>query len=125
VWYPTNAVGEEELIANCPVQIGGGPTIGLRSINVGYVLGFREFHLYGMDGCLKGDAHHAYIQPENDEKQVMDIIFLGKTYYGHTWMASQADFFLDFMKMHSKEMNIKVHSPGLLKHIADYINQST
>lgn len=125
VWYPVNGAGEDDLIASSPVQIGGGPTVGLRAVNIGYVLGYREIHLYGMDGCLKDSKHHAYPQPENDEKIVMDIIFLGEVYYCHTWMAKQAEFFIEFMKQNKYDMKIKVHSPGLLKHIESHFNQRT
>jgi len=125
IWYPINHCGETELIANMPVQIGGGTTVGLRAINIGYVLGYRDIQLYGMDGCLKEDKHHAYQQKENDGKQIMDIHLLGKVYYCHVWMAQQADNFIQFMKLYKHDMKIKVHTPGILKHIADHINQST
>lgn len=36
--------------------IGGGTTSGIRAINVGYLLGFRKFVLYGLDSCLAPDG---------------------------------------------------------------------
>ena len=35
--------------------ISGATTSGLRAISVFYVLGFRDFHLYGLDSCLDKD----------------------------------------------------------------------
>ena len=36
--------------------IGGGTTSGLRAVNIGYVLGFRKFVMYGYDSCVDGDT---------------------------------------------------------------------
>lgn len=36
--------------------IGGGTTSGLRAVNIGYVLGFRKFIMYGYDSCVNGDT---------------------------------------------------------------------
>lgn len=43
---------------------GGGSTIGLRLINLGYALGFRDFHLHGMDSSVLPTGSHAY--PDSD-----------------------------------------------------------
>jgi hypothetical protein len=40
--------------------IGGGCTMGLRWINLGYVLGFRKFKLHGLDSSFRKGATHAY-----------------------------------------------------------------
>lgn len=42
------------------LQIGGGCTIGLRLINIGYVLGYRKFHLHGLDSSFRDRKTHAY-----------------------------------------------------------------
>lgn len=41
-------------------MIGGGCTIGLRLVSLGYVMGYRKFHLHGMDSSFRGLATHAY-----------------------------------------------------------------
>lgn len=41
-------------------QIPGGTTMGLRWITLGYHLGFRKFHLHGLDSSFRGKASHAY-----------------------------------------------------------------
>lgn len=41
-------------------MIGGGCTIGLRWVNLGYVMGYREFHLHGLDSSFREDRSHAY-----------------------------------------------------------------
>lgn len=40
--------------------IGGGCTMGLRWINLGYFLGFRSFKLHGLDSSFRDGATHAY-----------------------------------------------------------------
>lgn len=42
------------------LAVGGGCTMGLRWINLGYLLGFRIFNLHGMDSSFRGDSTHAY-----------------------------------------------------------------
>lgn len=49
------------------VGMTGGTTMGMRWLNLGYYLGFRKFHLHGMDSCFKGDASHAY--PDKQDGQ--------------------------------------------------------
>ena len=38
------------------LAIGGGTTSGMRAINIGYILGFRRFVLYGYDSCNRADG---------------------------------------------------------------------
>lgn len=51
--------------------IGGGCTMGLRWINLGYVLGFRKFNLHGLDSSFR-EGTHAY--PDRaDDKEWMEF----------------------------------------------------
>lgn len=67
VWHATpDALGTTEgdklLLAKYedPLRIGGGCTIGLRWLSLGYVMGYRKFHLHGLDSSFKGRTTHAY-----------------------------------------------------------------
>lgn len=42
------------------ISVYGGSTIGLRLVNLGHVLGYRKFHLHGMDSSFRDDKTHAY-----------------------------------------------------------------
>lgn len=47
------------------LEIGGGSTMGMRWINLGYQCGFRSFHVHGLDSSfridpVRGRASHAY-----------------------------------------------------------------
>lgn len=68
LWHPTPAsIGTDdgakilqEAQPNSWHLIAGGCTIGLRWVNIGYLLGYRSFHLHGLDSSFRGDQTHAY-----------------------------------------------------------------
>ena len=108
LWYPL------DYGLPMPVSIGGGTTVGMRSINIGYTLGYRDIHLWGFDGCVK-ESHHAYPQIENDDDAVKTVNYYGKAYRMTDWMCAQADNF-DEMMQHL-DFKLTVHSTGIIKHI--------
>src|SRR5216684_936305 len=44
------------------VGIGGGCTVGLRSLTIALMMGYSELHFFGFDSCMgmSDDEHHAY-----------------------------------------------------------------
>jgi len=100
-----------------PVSIGGGTTVGLRAINIGFTLGYRDIHLWGFDGCIK-ESHHAYPQPENDGEETRIVKYRGKEFEMTDWMINQAANFDELMRKH--QLNITVHTPGVIQHIRSY-----
>ena len=111
VWYPL----DYELPV--PVSIGGGTTVGLRAINIGYTLGYRDIHLWGFDGCVT-ESHHAYPQDENYQEP-KTVKYRGKEYRMTEWMCAQADNFEEMLRKHL-DFNITVHSSGVIKHIGAF-----
>ena len=111
VWYPL----DYELPV--PVSIGGGTTVGLRAINIGYTLGYRELHLWGFDGCVK-EHHHAYPQAQNDSDAVKTVRFRGKNFQMTEWMCAQAHNFEEMIQKH--HLNLTVHTKGVISHIGEY-----
>lgn len=63
--------------------IAGGSTIGLASIHVGGVLGYRRFEIFGMDGCFKNGTRHAGKHYGHDQKPIE------WTANGRTWTTSK------------------------------------
>lgn len=63
----------------CPVDVGddlrisGGTTMALRWFNLGYICGFRTFHLHGMDSSVRGARHHAYEHRQDDALSTFDL----------------------------------------------------
>ncbi len=55
-WNITGIPGGDELLREIDPDtaiIGGGSTMGLRWITLGYSMGFRKFHLHGMDSSFR------------------------------------------------------------------------
>lgn len=60
-------------------QITGGCDIGLRSITLASFLGFRELHVFGLDGSAKDGERHADVHP-NGGKKFSEVDYNGVTY---------------------------------------------
>jgi hypothetical protein len=61
------------------VLVAGGSTIGLASIHVGGLLGYRRFEIHGMDGSFRGDIRHAGVHYGHDQAPI-EWKANGKTY---------------------------------------------
>ncbi len=72
LWHASGTPGMDPLIPPHDMQIGGGSTMGLRWINLAYVMGFRKFDLHGFDSSYSGDCTHAY-PDRRDGKGGMDF----------------------------------------------------
>lgn len=98
-------------------SVPGGSTVLLRAIPLFRMLGFKRFHLFGCDSCLSEDEmHHAYEQEENDGQLVMPVNVSGKVFNCNPWMVSQAQEFIDLIKMLGDEIELAIYG-GLLHHI--------
>jgi len=72
-------------------KIGGGSTSGLRAIAVGYIMGFRNFVLYGFDSCNDAQGRKRF-----DSGVVTvntDVIVGDRTFICSMAMAAQANEF--------------------------------
>lgn len=59
IWHPSGMPGMNE-IEGIDNLIGGGTTMGLRWLTIGYFMGFRDFHAHGLDSSFRGEQTHAY-----------------------------------------------------------------
>jgi hypothetical protein len=93
--------------------IGGGCTMGLRWIELGYFLGFRRFSLHGMDSSFRDKATHAY----PDHQDAKDVIeFDG--YRTRVNFLAQVHDFADLLENwwgRDNHIEIKVFGEGLLQ----------
>lgn len=124
VWHPLNPAIEAEQKAlldeyrhRPSALIGGGNTGVLRAMPLGYLMGFRTLHMFGVDSCLDDEgADHAYTKhdgPETDE--VGSVTFRDKTYRVTPWMANQARQFTNYYPvLASRGCQIVVHGDGLI-----------
>jgi hypothetical protein len=89
------------------------------------MMGFRKFHLIGCDSCVQvghGEPvyeHHAYSQPENDNALVVPVSVKGKIFKCHPWMVSQAQEFMDLIRLYGNVIELDVRGPGLLAAIIE------
>ena len=119
LWHTGAEHVREDLDAAYPVWwlVPGGSTVMLRAIPLLRMLGFKQFHLFGFDSCLDGDAHHAYAQPENDTEMVIPVTVGGRTFRCHAWQIAQAQEFMDLVKFLGDEIELEVYGDGLINHI--------
>lgn len=95
------------------MAIGGGCTMGLRWINLGYVLGFRKFNLHGLDSSFRDDRTHAYPDRADNKDRL--------TYNGRetrpNFLAQVYDFHgvLNTMAKRDPSVRIEVFGDGLLQ----------
>ena len=88
--------------------LGGGCTVTLRCLNVGYSLGFRDFRFYGLDSSVEGDRHHAYDDAEMYEDRI-EVIAHGRKFWTNHNFAAQAN---DFNRMFGEMMDCRIEAIG-------------
>lgn len=99
--------------------IGGGNTIAMRAQNIGFLLGFRDIHYYGLDSSFSEDgADHAYKKHTGSEPESVTVVFDGKPYRCSPWMAKQAaEFEFYYHQMRAAGVKLYVHGDGLIPSI--------
>jgi len=101
------------------LAVGGGTTSGLRAINIGYLLGFRKFTLYGYDSCNDEKGMKRF----TGEMAVNPIEVVvggenGKKFSCSTAMAQQANEFQQIYGV-MPDISITAVGPGLIAAIID------
>lgn len=99
-------------------NVFGGSTIGTRAFGLLYLLGIRTLRVYGMDSCLVKNEHHAYDQPENDDRLV-DIRVGRRRFKSHTWMVAQIDEFLEMAPHIPDDLRFGIEGDGVIAHIVN------
>lgn len=127
LWHPI-IDGILEAIGNDPRPVhlvGGGSTVCLKAIAIAYIMGYREFYLFGMDSSYSGMEHHAYSQPLNDGEVVLDVQVDDKVFRATPWMIAQAN---EFQELISQLVRIgcsfNVAGDGLIPYLAKEMTQS-
>ena len=116
LWHPLGMPGIED-IEGFRYGIGGGTTMGLRWLNVGYFLGFREFHAHGLDSSFRGASTHAYADHTDGEAMQEFMGYQTRRNFLQQiedWKLTQALF--ASMPEH-EHPRIKLFGDGLLQHM--------
>lgn len=122
LWH-SNADGVANLLTDeteKPVHlIGGGSTVGLQTMVIAWLTGYRRLHLYGFDSSFRESRHHAYTQKQNDGDIVIDAIAAGKKFKAAPWMIQQAEEFLHLSAdLANRNCVITVAGDGMLPAMA-------
>lgn len=97
--------------------VGGGSTGATRAIVLAYGLGFRKFHLFGMDSSYDGEVGHAYEQA--DYANFLDVTCGDQTFKSSPQLLGQAEDFKTILPdLIRAACEVTVHGNGLLKAIA-------
>lgn len=93
--------------------IGGGCTMGLRWVDLGYYLGFRKFHLHGMDSSFRDGSTHAYPDKADTKER---IEFAGRS-TRLNFLAQVYDFseLLERLWDQDRSIEMEVYGDGLLQ----------
>ena len=108
--------------------VGGGCTVGLRTLSLAMMFGYRDIHFWGFDSCLgTNKEHHAYDFVAGEETG--DIIEVkldphsDKTYYCIGYQMAQAQHFKDFYEFYNDCFTPTFHGTGLLPDLMIDINR--
>lgn len=144
MWHCHSAEQSEELIkleaekGRTYQGIGGGCTVGLRSICLALNMGYSNIHLFGFDSCMgdaEGKAHHSYEYASDEEEAIMDKrihkIRLGpkngpssREYYVVGYQLAQLENFKDFYSKHRMYFRPTFHGDGALSEFYNMIEKN-
>lgn len=117
LWHPAGMPGIEYELPKDTDMIGGGTTMGLRWINLGYYMGFRRFEMHGLDSSYRGMQTHAY--PDRRDGEAPNLVIDG--YPTAINFLQQVKDFLElraFFAGLDDKPTINLHGDGLLQHMA-------
>lgn len=116
MWHSSGPIGAEEVLKERDkdyLLIGGGSTMGLRWLNLGYTIGFRDFHLHGLDSSYRDGETHAY--KDHDRTQMMTVNGR-QTSPNFVQQVSDFPVIMDrFAQDDMDKINVQLYGEGLLQ----------
>lgn len=95
----------------------GGNNVGMRCLVVARLMGYRYFHIFGMDCSFpKDETHHADVHL-NAYPKIFEAPYEGKMYYCEPVMLDYARQFFHEMNQ-LPDVRVILHGEGLLQHMA-------
>ena len=117
LWHSHNGKDSEVLMDTIDPgswMLSGGGSVGLRAINLLYIMGYRTFFIHGMD-CSFREEQHAGPHP-GKVVESLDVRCGSKTYKSSTAFVSYArDFMVTIGKLPSARF--QMYGDGLLQHM--------
>ena len=101
-----------------PVHLMGGfTTVGILSLILAQLKGYKRIFMFGMDSSYRNGEHHAYEQESNNADRVIDAMIDDVTYKCAPWMAQQVTDFQNVVAGF-EDVTIEVCGDGLLHEMA-------
>ena len=101
-----------------PVHLMGGfTTVGILSLILAQLKGFKRIFMFGLDSSYRNGEHHAYKQESNNADRVIDAMIDDVTYKCAPWMAQQVTDFQNVVAGF-EDVTIEVCGDGLLHEMA-------
>ena len=100
------------------LAIGGGCTMGLRWLNLAHAMGFRKFHLHGLDSSFRGGATHAY--PDRQDARDSQRLTVEGYPTRLNFLAQVSDFFKVMERFAQPDLDpigVELFGDGLLQHL--------
>tara|TARA_R100000687_G_scaffold78755_1_gene72373 strand:+ start:5114 stop:6112 length:999 start_codon:yes stop_codon:yes gene_type:complete len=114
IWNALSNIGEKSILSNETLLVGGGTTTGLRAMNLGFLMGFRRFRMFGFDSCLKDKESKIKRVNGDTATKVMDIECGDHVFYANPAMAAQANEIQSMIKMFAGSIRLKSYGYGLI-----------
>ena len=123
LWHPYLKKGQDR--PKKTMLIGGGTTSGLRAISLFYVLGYRQFELFGFDSCNDGELLRVNGDGLKDGDKLIEVKIdpNGETFECNTAMALQAEHFQTYYD-YLPDATFNGHGRGLIQAIIKKRNQN-
>lgn len=118
----TDSLEEKKVLDDYYVEqwqaVSGTCCVGFRALCLFRTLGFQLYHLFGIDSCYAPNGrHHAYLQPENDDEQKLEVACGDRNFEVSSWQLSQAIHFVELLKHMGDQFWLDVHGDGLIAHM--------
>jgi len=116
LWHPYVKKGQDR--PKKSMLIGGGTTSGLRAISLFYVLGYRQFELFGFDSCNDGKLLRVNGDGLKDGDKLIEVKIDpdGETFDCNMSMALQAEHFQTYYD-YLPDATFNGHGRGLIQAI--------
>jgi len=96
--------------------VTGGNNVGMRCMVIARLLGYRNFHIFGMDCSFPKDSLHHADTHLNVHNKVFEAPYEGKMYYCEPVMIDYArNFFHEMNQL--PDCKVLMHGEGLLQHM--------
>ena len=123
LWHPYIKKGQDR--PKNSMLIGGGTTSGLRAISLFYVLGWRNFELFGFDSCNDGNVLRVNGDGLKDGDKLIEVRIdkKGEPFFCNAAMALQAEHFQTYYE-YLPDATFTGHGHGLIQAIINKRSQN-